>query len=38
MQHSNSVILILSNIKISVFSTVVLGDMIKILKYDYPTL
>ena len=38
MPHSNSLILILSDIKISVFSTAVLGDMIKILKYDHPTL
>ena len=38
MQHSHLLIFILSNIKISIFSTMVLSEMIRFLKYDHPTL
>ena len=38
MQHSNSIIFILSNVKISYFSTLVLSEMSIFVKCDYPTL
>ena len=38
MQPSNSLIFILSNIKISIFITMVLSELSRFLKYDYPTL
>ena len=38
MQNSNSLIFILSKIKISIFNIMGLSAMIRFLKYDYPAL